>query len=174
VVSTLQFTWRVTVFYSLSGSLGRLNSLSSFGCSSAIPGFTENSGHSAWIPTPDPLLVHEARKLTTAPDPQIQESSAHKENVMLNAAHEIHQAQNVHELLLSTVKQVRALHATLSALMTDVAAIRRTFLHDRGEMVHYKKNLRSAIETAKPIVDEAMQSYDEMIRQIQESEGWRN
>jgi hypothetical protein len=33
---------------------------------------------------------------------------------------------------------------------------------------------RLAIETAKPLVDEAMQSYDEMIRQIQESEGWRN
>lgn len=41
-------------------------------------------------------------------------------------------------------------------------------------MVHCKENLRSAIETAKPIVDEAMQSYGEMIRQIQESEGWRN
>lgn len=93
---------------------------------------------------------------------------------MLNPAREVHESQNVHQLLLSTVKQVRALHATLSALMTDVAAIRRTFLHDRGEMVHYKDNLRSAIETAKPIVDEAMESYDEMIRQIQEFEGWRN
>ena len=41
-------------------------------------------------------------------------------------------------------------------------------------MTHYKDNLRSAIETAKPIVDEAMQSYDEMIQQIQESQGWRN
>lgn len=96
---------------------------------------------------------------------------------MLNPAHEFHQAhqaQNVHELLLSTVKQVRALHATLSALMTDVAAMRRTFLQSRGDMAHYKENLRLAIETAKPIVDEAMQSYDDMIRQIQESEGWRN
>lgn len=96
---------------------------------------------------------------------------------MLNPAHEVHQAhqgQNVHELLLSTVKQARALHATLSALMTDVAAIRRTFLQRRGDMGRYKENLRSAIETAKPIVDEAMQSYDEMIRQIQESLGWCN
>lgn len=41
-------------------------------------------------------------------------------------------------------------------------------------MVHCKENLRSAIETFKPIVDEAMHSYGEMIRQIQESEGWRN
>ena len=93
---------------------------------------------------------------------------------MLNPALEVPQVQNVHELLLSTVKQVRALHATLSALMTDVAAIRRTLLHGPGDLVDYKNNLRAAIETAKPIVDEAMQSYDEMIRQMKEFEGWRN
>lgn len=93
---------------------------------------------------------------------------------MLNPAPEAHETQNVHELLLSTVKQVRALHATLSALMTDVAAIRRTFLHGRADMIRYRDNLQAAIETAKPLVDEAMQSYDDTIRQIQESEGWRN
>lgn len=80
----------------------------------------------------------------------------------------------MHQLLLSTVKQVRALHATLSALMTDVAAIRRTFLLSPGDLLHYKSNLRSAIESAKPIVDEAMQSYYEMIRQIEASQAWRN
>lgn len=93
---------------------------------------------------------------------------------MLNRAFEVQNVQNVHELLLSTVKQVRALHATLSALMTDVAALRRTLLQGPGELVQYKNNLRLAIETAKPIVDEAMQSYDEMIQQIEESEAWRN
>jgi hypothetical protein len=93
---------------------------------------------------------------------------------MLNPALEVPRVQNVNELLLSTVKQVRALHAALSALMTDVAAIRRTLLHGRGDLVHYRDNLRSAIETAKPLVDEAMQSYDEMIRQIEDSEKWRN
>jgi hypothetical protein len=93
---------------------------------------------------------------------------------MLNPALEVPQVQNVNELLLSTVKQVRALHAALSALMTDVAAIRRTLLHGPGELAHYRDNLRSAIETAKPLVDEAMQSYDEMIRQIEDSERWRN
>jgi len=93
---------------------------------------------------------------------------------MFNPVHEVQQVQNMHEYLLSTVKQVRALHATLSALMADVAAIRRTVLQGPGDLVHYKNNLRAAIETAKPIVDEAMQSYDETIRQIEESEGWRN
>lgn len=93
---------------------------------------------------------------------------------MLNPAPEVHETQNVHELLLSTVKQVRALHATLSALMTDVAALRRTLLHGRADMIRYQDNLQAAIATARPLVDEAMQSYDDTIRQIQESEGWRN
>ena len=93
---------------------------------------------------------------------------------MLNPALEVPDVQNVHDLLLSTVKQVRALHATLSALMTDVAAIRRTFLHDSKSHIHYKKNLRTAIQAAKPLVDEAMQSYDKMIQQIEESAEWRN
>jgi len=38
---------------------------------------------------------------------------------------EVQDVQNGHDVLLSTLKQVRALHATLSVLMTDVAAIRR-------------------------------------------------
>ncbi len=93
---------------------------------------------------------------------------------MLSSALQVRDVQNVQELLLSTVKQVRALHATLSALMADVAALRRTLLRDPGDLAHYKSNLRSAIETAKPIVDEAMQCYDDMIQQIEESEAWRN
>lgn len=93
---------------------------------------------------------------------------------MLDPALEVRNVQNVHTLLLSTVKQVRALHATLSALMTDVAAIRRTFLEDSEDLIQYKRNLHAAIQTAKPIVDEAMHSYDEVIRQIEESERWRN
>ena len=49
-----------------------------------------------------------------------------------------------------------------------------TLLHAPGDLVHYKNNLRSEIKTAKPIVEQAMESYHEMIRQIEESELWRN
>ncbi|PYT95816.1 MAG: hypothetical protein DMG36_01655 [Acidobacteria bacterium] len=62
----------------------------------------------------------------------------------------------------------------LSHLHYDPPAMRRTLLHSPADLVHYKHNLHSAIETARPIVDEATQSYDEMIRQLRESEGWRN
>src|ERR1700758_2999630 len=128
VVSTLQFTWGVTVCDFLSGS--RLNSRSScsyFWCESWLYG----EFRPFLLDSFSQSCARSQRQISSPQnsDPQIQESGTQKENVMLNPAHEIHQAQNVHELLLSTVKQVRALHATLSALMTDVAAIRRTLLH---------------------------------------------
>lgn len=93
---------------------------------------------------------------------------------MLNTALQAEDVQNLQNLLLSTVRHVKSLHATLTAVMTDVAAIRRTLLDESGNVVDYKSNLRAAIETARPLVDEAMQSYDEMIRQIQSLEEWRN
>lgn len=93
---------------------------------------------------------------------------------MLDPALEIRSGQSLHEPLLLAVTQLRALHAAVSALMTDVAAMRRTLLQNPKDLVQYKNNLRSAIETAKPIVNEAMQSYDEMIQRIEESDGWRN
>lgn len=93
---------------------------------------------------------------------------------MLNTALQTEEVHNLQNFLLSTVRHVKSLHATLTALMTDVAAIRRTLLDEPGSVVEYKRNLRMAIQTAKPLVDEAMQSYDEMIRQIQGLEEWRN
>lgn len=93
---------------------------------------------------------------------------------MLNAALQSQDVQSLQNFLLSTVRHVKSLHATLTAVMTDVAALRRTLLGEPGNDVDYKTNLRAAIETAKPLVDEAMKSYDEMIREIQSLEEWRN
>lgn len=93
---------------------------------------------------------------------------------MLDPAFEIRDVQTLHQLLVTTVQQVKTLHATVGAVMADVAALRRTVLQNPDEILDYKNNLLSTIETARPLVDEAMQSYDEMIRQIGESEGLRN
>lgn len=93
---------------------------------------------------------------------------------MLDPALEIRDVQTLHQLLVTTVQQVKTLHATVGAVMADVAALRRTVLQDPKEMLEYRNNLLSAIETARPLVDEAMQSYDEMIRQIDECEGLSN
>ena len=93
---------------------------------------------------------------------------------MLNPAVETRDVPNLQDFLISTLRHLKTLHATLTAVMTDVSALRQTLLEDPKDLVHYKSNLRSAIETAKPLVAEAMQSYDEMIRQIQGLEEWQN
>lgn len=85
---------------------------------------------------------------------------------MLNPELQVDDMQNLQDFLLFTVKQVKSMHAVLSALMADVAAVRRTVLQDSEEIADYKNNLRSAIKTAKPLIDEAMRSYDDVIRQI--------
>lgn len=93
---------------------------------------------------------------------------------MLNPAAEVGEFRDLHQLLLVTVRQVRTMHATLSALMADIAAVRRTVLQDEEDILNYKNNLVSTLETARPLVDEAMQCYDEMIRQIGDSERFCN
>ncbi len=93
---------------------------------------------------------------------------------MLNPALRAQEIPNLQDFLVSTVRHVKMLHATLSAVMTDVAAIRRTLLEEPEDVSQYKSNLLEAIKTAKPLVDEALQSYDEMIRQIQGLKEWRN
>ena len=91
---------------------------------------------------------------------------------MLTPALQDDDSQNLREFLALTVKQVKALHATLSAVMTDVAAMRRTLLEAPEHLAGYNRNLLVAIETAKPLVDTAMQSYDDMIRQLEVHEEW--
>ncbi len=86
---------------------------------------------------------------------------------MLDPDLQVDDAQNLQGYLLLTIKQVKSIHAVLSALMADVAAVRRTLLQNPAEMAEYRNNLRSTLEIAKPLVDEAMQSYDDMIRQME-------
>lgn len=86
---------------------------------------------------------------------------------MLNPDLQVDDAQNLQDYVLFTIKQVKSVHAVLSALMADVAAVRRTLLQDPAEIADYKNNLRSAMETARPLVNEAMHSYDDMIKQIE-------
>jgi hypothetical protein len=87
--------------------------------------------------------------------------------------HDVH-VQSLHQLMQATILQVKTLHATLGALMADVAALRRTVLQEPEDVLAYKNNLNSTLETARPLVDEAMRSYEDMIRQIGESEELTN
>ncbi len=75
------------------------------------------------------------------------------------------------EQILSCVK---SLHVTLSAVMADVAAIRRTMFEDPEKIVTYRNHLKQTIATTKPLVDEAMLSYDFLMQEISDSQQWTN
>ena len=75
------------------------------------------------------------------------------------------------EAILSCVK---ALHATLSAVMADVAAIRKTMFEDPDNIDTYNRHLTQTIATAKPLVDQAMLYYDLQMREIVDSQQWEN
>ena len=75
------------------------------------------------------------------------------------------------EEILSCVK---SLHVTISAVMVDAAAIRRTMINNSDDTEIYRGHLKQAIETAKPLVDEAMLSYDFLMQAISDSQQWAN
>ncbi len=75
------------------------------------------------------------------------------------------------EALLGCVK---SLHGSVGAVMADVAAMRTTLFEDPEEIALYKANLKMAVATAKPMVEEAMRSYDEMLDEIVASQQYQN
>ncbi len=75
------------------------------------------------------------------------------------------------EALLGCVK---SLHASVGAVMADVAAMRTTIFEDPEEIAQYRTNLKMSLATAKPMVEEAMRSYDDMLEQIVSSQQYKN
>jgi hypothetical protein len=75
------------------------------------------------------------------------------------------------EKILSCVK---ALHVTLSAVMADLAGIRKTMFEDPEKIDTYRNHLKHTLATTKPLVDEAMLSYDLLMQEISDSQQWTN
>jgi hypothetical protein len=75
------------------------------------------------------------------------------------------------EALLGCVK---SLHAAVGAVMADVAAIRNTVFEDPEDIAVYRANLRMAVATAKPMVDQALSSYDDLLQDIVNSQQYTN
>jgi len=61
---------------------------------------------------------------------------------------------------------IRSLHATVGAVMADLAALRNTVFEDPGDMAGCRANLQSAISAAKPLVDEASDSCDDLLQEL--------
>ena len=69
---------------------------------------------------------------------------------------------------------VKSLHTGLGAVMADLAAIRGTVFEDPGELETYRSKVKLAAATAKPMVDQALRSYDELLEEITNTQGWQN
>jgi hypothetical protein len=69
---------------------------------------------------------------------------------------------------------VKSLHASVGAVMADVAAMRSTMIEDPEEMASYRTNLKLAMATAKPMVEEAMRSYGDLMEEIAGSQQYKN
>ena len=76
--------------------------------------------------------------------------------------------------LAVAIGQMKGLHAMISALMAEVAALRKTVAEKPENAEQYQTNLKAAMQTAKPFVDDAMQTYDEMIDLVCSREVWKN
>ena len=78
------------------------------------------------------------------------------------------------EALARAFKHVRAMHAILAALMVDVAAMRKVVLKGPKPLKRYRQALATEEDKVKPLLDTAMQAYDEELLQLSKSSLWRN
>jgi hypothetical protein len=76
--------------------------------------------------------------------------------------------------LAVAIGQMKGLHAMISALMAEVAALRKTVAEKAENADWHKSNLKAAMETAKRFVDDAMRTYDEMSELVCSTDVWKN
>jgi hypothetical protein len=93
---------------------------------------------------------------------------------MQNANLELQHRSDIRPYLEAILDCVKSLHTTLSAVMADVAAIRKTVFEDTENIELYRTHLKTTIATTKPMVEEAMLSYDYLMQEIIESQRWEN
>jgi len=95
---------------------------------------------------------------------------------MPNSRLEVQHHSDLRPHLEEILSCVKSLHVTRCAVMADIAATRKTVRQcstsDNVEI--YRTHLKQAIETAKPLVDEAMLSYDFLMQAISDSQQWTN
>lgn len=66
-------------------------------------------------------------------------------------------------MAIVVMESLKALHVMVVSVMADITAVRRTLLSDSALLREYETQLNSAHVTAKPLLDEAMKSYDERL-----------
>lgn len=93
---------------------------------------------------------------------------------MFNRHKESEQQTEILAYLEALLGCVKSLHANVGAVMADVAAMRSTMLDGPDQVAMYKTNLKLAAATAKPMVEEAIPSYDDLLEEIAGSQQYKN
>jgi hypothetical protein len=93
---------------------------------------------------------------------------------MPNSRLEVQHRSDLRPHLEEILSCVKSLHVTLCAVMADIAATRKTIFDNSDNIEIYRTHLKQAIESAKPLVDEAMFSYDSLMQAISDSQQWTN
>jgi hypothetical protein len=73
------------------------------------------------------------------------------------------------ECLRLAIEHLKALHATLAAVMTDQAALRKVVSDDAKDSERYQLALAEEMRKAKPLVANAMEAYDDLIVRVMSS-----
>jgi hypothetical protein len=82
--------------------------------------------------------------------------------------------EDLSETLGLAFEHIKALHATLAAVMVDVAALRSVFLKGHKPSRRYREALAVEVAKVKPLVAAAMLEYEEKILIIRSGKHWRN
>jgi hypothetical protein len=93
---------------------------------------------------------------------------------MPNSRLEVQHRSDLRPHLEEILSCVKSLHVTLCAVMADIAATRKTIFDNSDNIEIYRTHLKQAIESAEPLVDEAMFSYDSLMQAISDSQQWTN
>ena len=87
---------------------------------------------------------------------------------MLDPDLEVEKMQEMSNHLVIALKDLKTLQMAISTLMVDVSAIRQTVLTTPATKSRYKKHLAGSMKKARPLIHQAMRSYDNLIQNVDE------
>jgi hypothetical protein len=73
-------------------------------------------------------------------------------------------------VLVELVNHLKGIHTILSSVMLDTAALRQTVLTGKREHAKYCSRVKAGAEIGRPLLEEALRSYDRLIERIKEAQ----
>lgn len=70
------------------------------------------------------------------------------------------------------IQTIKALHTIVVSLMADQSALRRALLEDPAMALSYQVHLKDATVTARPLLAEALDSYDALLEDVALVDDW--